>query len=119
MARRTDARLVSLGYEGAEVADLVDRLVTTSVDVLVDIRLTPTSRKPGLSKSRLAAALEGVGIKYVHLRALGNPKDNRDGFRAGTQVNRDRYREVLDTPAAKEALSQVAELLEGGTVALL
>ncbi len=119
MAQRTDASLVSTGYEGADVSDLVDRLLTMRVDVLVDVRLTPLSRKPGLSKNRLAAALGVAGIKYVHLRALGNPKENRDGFRAGSQVSRDRYRELLDAPAAKEALAHVAELLDGGTVALL
>jgi hypothetical protein len=34
-----------------------------------------------MSKRKLAAALGEAGIGYVHLPALGNPKDNREPFR--------------------------------------
>jgi uncharacterized protein (DUF488 family) len=111
--------LVSIGYEGKTVGDLVAQLLGQDVQVLVDVRLTPLSRKPGLSKMKLSEALAVVGIKYVHHRALGNPKDNRAGFRAGEPQSRARYREVLDSTAATDALAHVCELLDGGAVALL
>ena len=111
--------IVSIGYEGKTVEDLVVQLLEQDVRVLVDVRLTPLSRKPGLSKTKLCEALEAVGIGYVHHRALGNPKDNRAGFRAGEPESRARYREVLDTVAATDALGHVSELLDGGVVALL
>jgi uncharacterized protein (DUF488 family) len=111
--------LVSIGYEGKTVGDLVAQLLEQDVRVLVDVRLTPLSRKPGLSKTKLSEALAAVGIVYVHHRALGNPKDNRAGFRAGKLESRARYREVLDTAAATDALTHVCELLDGGVVALL
>ena len=88
---------MSVGYEGRTVEDLVQRLLAENVQVLVDVRLTPLSRKPGLSKTRLARALKAVGISYVHHRALGNPKDNRAGFRACTMESVARYRAVLDS----------------------
>ncbi|OMC17170.1 DUF488 family protein [Mycobacterium sp. SP-6446] len=111
--------LVSIGYEGKTVEDLVAQLLEEGVRVLVDVRLTPLSRKPGLSKTKLSAALADVGITYVHHRALGNPKDNRAGFRAGELRSRARYRDVLETAAATDALAHVSELLDGGVVALL
>lgn len=111
--------LVSIGYEGKTVGDLVAQLLEQDVRVLVDVRLTPLSRKPGLSKTKLSEALTTVGIGYVHHRALGNPKDNRAGFRAGELESRARYRDVLDTAAATDALAHVCELLDGGVVALL
>ncbi|WP_254189085.1 DUF488 domain-containing protein [Nocardia noduli] len=111
--------LVSIGYEGKTVGDLVAELVEQEVRVLVDVRLTPLSRKPGLSKTKLSEALAAVGIDYVHHRALGNPKSNREGFRAGEPESRARYREVLDSAAATDALAHVSELLDGGVVALL
>jgi len=111
--------LVSIGYEGKNVGDLVAQLLEQDVRVLVDVRLTPLSRKPGLSKTKLSEALAAVGIKYVHHRALGNPKDNRAGFRAGEPQSRARYRKVLDSTAATDALAHVCELLDGGAVALL
>lgn len=111
--------LVSIGYEGKSVDDLVTQLLEQGVRVLVDVRLTPVSRKPGLSKTKLSEALAAVGIGYVHHRALGNPKDNRAGFRAGEPESRARYRDVLETAAASDALDHVSELLDGGVVALL
>lgn len=111
--------LVSIGYEGKSVDDLVAQLLEQGVRVLVDVRLTPLSRKPGLSKTKLSEALAAVGIGYVHHRALGNPKDNRAGFRAGEPESRARYRDVLKTAAATDALAHVSELLDGGVVALL
>ena len=121
MARSTShtSALVSVGYEGRSAEELVDRLKLENVQVLVDVRLTPLSRKPGLSKTKLAAALHSVGIEYVHHKALGNPKDNRDGFRHGAPESRDRFREVLGTAEATDALQHVVELLDGGVVALL
>jgi uncharacterized protein (DUF488 family) len=114
-----EGTLVSIGYEGKTVGDLVAQLLEQDVRVLVDVRLTPLSRKPGLSKMKLSEALAAVGIGYVHHRALGNPKDNRAGFRAGKPASLTRYREVLDTAAATDALAHVSELLDGGAVALL
>ncbi|OBJ34103.1 DUF488 family protein [Mycolicibacter heraklionensis] len=111
--------LVSIGYEGKTMGDLVAQLLEQDVHVLVDVRLTPLSRKPGLSKTKLSEALAAVGIGYVHHRALGNPKDNRAGFRAGEPESRARYHDVLNTAAASDALAHVCELLDGGVVALL
>lgn len=70
--------LVTVGYEGRTAGELVVTLAEAGVDVLVDVRLTPLSRKPGLSKRQLADALAAAGVEYVHLPALGNPKDNRE-----------------------------------------
>ncbi|OZC87752.1 DUF488 domain-containing protein [Rhodococcus sp. 05-340-1] len=111
--------LVSIGYEGKTVSDLVNQLLGQNVTVLVDVRLTPLSRKPGLSKTKLGEALRAAGIDYVHHRALGNPKDNRAGFRAGEAKSLIRYHQVLDTAAATDALAHVCELMDGGAVALL
>lgn len=103
--------VVSIGYEGKTLSDLVALLLGQDVRMLVDVRLTPLSRRPGLSKTKLSEALAVVGIGYVHHRALGNPKDNRAGFRAGEPESRVRYREVLDSAAATDALAHVCEML--------
>lgn len=117
---RNDAPcLVSAGYEGRSAVELVESLRQHGVEALVDVRLTPLSRKKGLSKRALAEALEAVGIRYVHYRQLGNPKDNREDFRQGSRESRERYRRVLESEPAEEALRHVSELIDGGVVALL
>jgi uncharacterized protein (DUF488 family) len=75
--------------------ELIDELTELGVRVLVDVRLNPLSHKPGLSKRRLAEAVEAAGMSYLHLRELGNPKDNRDAFRAGDPAARARLRDRL------------------------
>lgn len=113
------AQLVSIGYEGRDLGALIDQLRANNVQILVDVRLTPISRKPGLSKTKLADALAAAGIIYVHHRELGNPRDNREGFRAGAPSSREAFRRVLTTDAAADALRHVSELLNDGVVALL
>jgi uncharacterized protein (DUF488 family) len=111
--------LVSLGYEGRTAAEVVSRLQHESVTVLVDVRLTPLSRKPGLSKRRLTQTLADAGIRYLHLPALGNPPENRPALRSGDPAGRQAFRSILEGQQAVEALRQVARLLDSETVALL
>ena len=45
--------IVSVGYQGRSVNELIDVLRHGDVEVLVDVRLNPISRKPGFSKNPL------------------------------------------------------------------
>lgn len=119
MAATPSPQLVSIGYEGRTAAELVRVLKDQSVAVLVDLRLTPISRKPGLSKTALARALSEAGIGYVHHRALGNPKPNREDYRAGREAALRVYLAVMRSGPGRMALAHVSELLDGGAVALL
>ena len=80
--------VATVGYERRTVDELITALTEAAVEVLVDVRLTPLSRKPGLSKKRLAVLLQAAGIDYLHLPHLGNPRDNRDAFRRARQGRR-------------------------------
>ncbi|WP_245717743.1 DUF488 domain-containing protein [Nocardia jejuensis] len=111
--------LFSIGYEGRDVDELIAMLLRARVATVADVRLTPISRKPGLSKTKLALALDEAGIRYVHLRELGNPRDNRAPFREGTPDGRNRFAEILNRTEALEAMRAVRELIDDGPVALL
>lgn len=89
--------LYGAGYERRDLDELLGLLQDHEVEEVVDVRLTPRSRKRGLSRTRLAAALQDVGIGYCHLPALGNPFENREGFRAGRPDAVARYRARLAT----------------------
>lgn len=100
--------LVSIGYEGRTALELLQELQRLQVAVLVDVRLTPISRKPGLSKTRLGEALRAFGIDYCHLPALGNPKDNREPFWTGdVSLGCIRFSELLTRPQATSAMDQL------------
>lgn len=109
--------LLTIGYEGRTVSGVVTMLSGAGVTVLVDVRLNPVSRKPGMSKRGLADHLELAGIRYVHLPDLGNPPDNRAALRAGDPAAVDRFRRLVR--ASPEALDTVASLTGSETVALL
>jgi uncharacterized protein (DUF488 family) len=119
MASSQHAWLLTIGYEGRRAEGLVEELRSARILVVVDVRLTPLSRKPGLSKRRLADSLEQAGITYVHIPELGNPKENRASFRKGDPLSRTRFRALLRSQEAAAALERVAALTSDSRVALL
>lgn len=111
-------RLVSVGYEGLTPDSLLAALRREGVDTLVDVRANAISRKRGFSKRALDEACRVGGISYRHEPTLGNPRANRDGFRAGEHASLDSYRRHLKT-AGLDALNTTSDLLKDRTVALL
>jgi uncharacterized protein (DUF488 family) len=98
---------------------LVDSLVGARVATLVDVRLTPSSRRPGFSRKALTTALGEAGIEYVHEAALGNPADNRDSFRKEDGLDgRRRMREILNNGSGP-ALHRLVERARSERVAVL
>jgi uncharacterized protein (DUF488 family) len=95
-------RIFTIGYEGATVAELVAALHSAGVRRIIDVRALPLSRRPGFSKSSLAASLAGEEIDYVHLKALGTPKAGRDAAKKGDVATlRAVYAEQLELPEAQ------------------
>ncbi len=83
MASATAPELLSIGYEGCTIANVVTCLKAAGVKLVIDVRAVPRSRKPGFSKRQFAASLDEAGIAYVHLQDLGTPKAGRQAVRSG------------------------------------
>ncbi|WP_084715147.1 DUF488 family protein, N3 subclade [Streptacidiphilus rugosus] len=112
--------LWSTGYEGRTIDSFVTALVEAGVDAVADVRLTPISRKRGFSKTRLSEALAEADIDYVHLRALGNPKDNRAPFWDGRiSEGLAAFESVMSEEPARRQLDELVELASGRSVAVL
>lgn len=113
-------RAFGIGYEGLDQSSLVEGLRRNRVTIVADVRKTPLSRKPGMSKTALATALRDARIEYLHLPALGNPKDNRAGYSDPNDTAvRTRFQEVMAAPAATAQLTTLRELAQREVVALL
>jgi len=69
--------LLTLGYQQRTINEFIGLLVEAEVDLLVDVRETPWSHKPGFSKSALQTRLAAAEIEYVHARFAGNPRHIR------------------------------------------
>lgn len=118
-ALQVPGRIYSVGYEGMTLEGLVERLAGARVSVLVDVRLNPSSRKPGFSRKRLSAALAESNISYLHEKELGNPLDNRASFRSGDgETGRERMRGILSNGAGP-ALDRVVALASQERIAVL
>jgi uncharacterized protein (DUF488 family) len=123
MAPRSSGRevgLVSIGYGGRRLRSLVDLLAGEGVDLLIDVRLTPVSGIPGFSAGSLKRVLADIGIEYRHAPDLGNPPDNRAHFHDGPrEQGRIRFRKLLRSGAAREALEDLVALVAQRRVAVL
>ena len=111
--------IFTIGDEKRSVDDLIWLLQSRKVVRVVDVRLTPWSRRPGFSKMRLGAALEAAGIAYEHMGGLGNPPAIRDIYLAGdAEAGHRRFREHLSN-GASAAVDELAEIADREPVALL
>ena len=100
-------RLWTIGYEGKTFDEFVGELAGAGVQLVIDVRAVAASRRPGFSKTALAAGLREQEIDYLQLRDLGTPKAGRDAARKGrTQEMRRIYGRHLETPEAELAMEQ-------------
>jgi len=102
------SQITTIGYENATLAQVIAALKAAGIELLIDIRDAPISRKPGFSKKMLGASLEEAGIRYWHVRALGTPKAGRDAAKRGDHdVFRAIYQKQFQTEDARLALAEV------------
>lgn len=104
-------RLYTIGYEGIYAEQMFAILAQGQVQVLVDVREYPVSRKRGFSKSSLAETSERLGLKYVHLPMLGSPRTVRHTYRA--DGNWQQFAEQFESYLATqdEAMLELAGLI--------
>ena len=112
--------LYTIGYEGAELGELLMTLRKQSIEQVIDVRELPLSRKRGFSKNSLKEALNAHGIEYLHIRALGDPKAGRMAARSGDFVAfRRLYETHLKLKAAQDALIEASRAAKKKTSVLL
>jgi uncharacterized protein (DUF488 family) len=111
-------RAYSLGYEGMSLDGYVEVLKANKITVVIDVRETPWSYKPGFSKKPLSERLQADGICYVHVKSAGNPSRNR---KMGLPQHKviDLYKKHLDQDP--RCLAEIYDLITmtGGSVCLL
>ena len=100
--------IAGIGYQGRTIDELVERLRARSVATVIDVRELPWSRHAEFSKKALAERLAREGIRYVHVRAAGNPRENRKSGATSEEILA-RYREHLArTPGVLEEILAAA-----------
>jgi uncharacterized protein (DUF488 family) len=111
-------RAYSLGYQGLQPDQYVEVLKANNITLVIDVRETPWSYKPGFSKKPLAVRLQAEGIEYIHLKSAGNPSRNRKmGLPPASVI--DLYKAHLDEdPSCLETIRQLIVQYEGAVCLL-
>ncbi len=109
----------TIGYEGLHLDAFISLLAENCIETVVDVRELPLSRKPGFSKKALASVLDRSGYEYVHMIALGCPKQVRDRYRQDGNWKRytECFLEHLETQ--KAAIVELSDLVNSSNCALL
>ena len=111
--------IFTIGYEGLSTEEFFELLKENSIDLLIDIRELPLSRKKGFSKNALINSSRLNGIDYLHFRDLGCPKEIRHQYRVDKNwLNYSiKFFDYLCTQ--KKALLSVSKLVDDKTVCLM
>lgn len=112
-------KIFTVGYEGLGIDEFMSLLAENDIETIVDVREMPLSRKPGFSKKALESALNLSGREYVHMVALGCPKQIRDRYRE--DGNWKRYTEgfLKYLATQDDAIAELAALAATSNCALL
>jgi uncharacterized protein (DUF488 family) len=111
--------IFTIGYEGVDIDSFVAVLSSYNIEVIVDVREIPLSRKPGFSKKSLESKLNLSGKGYLHMVDLGCPKPVRNRYREDGDWQRytDGFLRYLKTQDA--AVVELAELAASANCALM
>ena len=111
----TSSTLLTIGYEAQSLEGYLNALLQASVTLLCDVRRNAVSRKYGFSKSTLAKACTGLGIRYEHLPELGISSERRRTLRSRADYRRlfSQYNHY-DLPRQPGALATVIQWIRSG-----
>lgn len=104
----------SLGYQLRDLSTFVGKLKEAEIDLVVDVRETAWSHKPGFAKAPLSRALTDAGIDYLHAFFAGNPRQIRR-LATDHQDCLNRFEQYLDDHLT--VIHELDELITGITEA--
>ena len=115
MEGRPAPQLMTVGYQERSREELAELLVNAGVTVVVDVRESPRSRRPGFSARQLAEFFPKHGVRYVHLPAVGNPKAFRKSGASHAEILAQYEAYLGNTPAVMDELeAALTPLIESG-----
>ncbi len=89
--RKASPAVYTVGYEGKSVDAFFNDLIKRGIEIVVDVRANPVSRKYGFSRLRLGEICKRLGLEYRHVPSLGIPGSARADL-----SDYDSYQRLLD-----------------------
>ncbi len=111
--------ILTVGYEGLDPKKFFTLLKRCGVEMIIDVRELPLSRKRGFSKGALAALCDQEEIEYTHIPELGCPRDVRHEYREDSDWANYTIQFKQHLVQQKEPLERVAKLADKRRICLL
>jgi uncharacterized protein (DUF488 family) len=111
--------LFTIGYEGMLLQQFFAVLAANRVQTIVDVRELPISRRPGFAKAALASGAAKRGLSYVHIVALGCPRNIRHDYRDDKDWSRYTRRFLSYLDGQNAAIDELASLIRRERCCLL
>lgn len=112
----------TIGHSTRALTDIVEMLRSFNVEVLVDIRHYPGSRKyPHFNKENLKVEIPKFGMEYLHMEDLGGrrrvAKDSKNTRWRNASFRG--YADYMETPAFKKAIKNLENIAQNKTTAYM
>ena len=107
--------ILTVGHSTHPIEDFLKLLAAHAVELLIDIRTIPKSRRnPQYNSDTLAQALERAGIEYRHMPGLGGLRHPRkDSINTAWQNAGFRgYADYMQTPQFEASLHQLIQVAD-------
>jgi uncharacterized protein (DUF488 family) len=114
--------IYTIGHSTRPINDFIEILSHYGIDLLVDIRTMPRSRRvPDFNIETLPQSLKDIGISYLHMASLGGlRKAEKDSKNSGWRnVSFRGYADYMQTDAFKEGIEELLGYAKEHTLALM
>jgi uncharacterized protein (DUF488 family) len=114
--------ILTIGHSTRTIEDFTDLLRAHGVQLVVDIRTVPRSRRnPQFNEDTLAASLKESGIYYVRLKELGGLRHPRkDSQNMGWRNASFRgFADYMQTPDFESGINELIRLAQDRSVAIM
>ncbi len=117
--KKNEPGFFTIGYEGKDIDQFLNLLVSNNIDILIDIRRNPFSMNFVYIKDALMKKLKDVGIEYLHIPELGIESEERKNLNTKEDYEElfVKYRQTL--PIKEVYINRIIELGKEKRIALL
>lgn len=118
--KKVPPAVYTAGYEGKSIDAFFNELLRKGIEVVVDVRANPVSRKYGFSRKRFSDIARKLGVEYRHVPSLGIPSSARAHLSDYVSYQRllRRYESTM-LPLLNGEIGAVAQLMRERPAALV
>jgi len=112
----------TIGHSTRTIEDFLDLLRQQQIEILVDVRHFPGSRRfPHFNKPQLAQSLSSAGIRYEHLVELGGRRPSRPDSHNLVWRNASfrGYADYMETPPFRDGIDRLLKIAATGRTAIM